>query len=48
MDGLAENLYPMTDEEVELLWESHGLSVEELEQLYETEKDATTRLDGTR
>jgi hypothetical protein len=47
MDGLAENLYPMTDEAVLILWESHGLSVEELEELHEKENE-TSGLDGTR
>jgi hypothetical protein len=36
MDHLANNLYPyFTDEDVEVLWECLGLSVEELEDMKE-------------
>jgi hypothetical protein len=41
MDNLAENLYPLTDEDVEILWESHGISVEELEELKLDEQEKT-------
>lgn len=33
MNNLAENLYPMTDTDVEVLYECLGLSVEELEEM---------------
>lgn len=35
MRNLSNKLYPLTDEDIEMLWECLGLSVEELEDIKE-------------